>query len=469
MTVAFRETKQSRGPRGSRYTDPVGESEPWMAALDFDYVLVGGGLQNALVALALLDRPRPPRIALVEQGPRLGGNHTWCFHDADVPEALRHAVEPLVVARWPGYQVAFPGQTRRMATPYAAVTSRRLDQVVRDRLDGEPGCEVLLGAAARSVEAHRVEVDRNGVLRAHAVIDARGPQVSGAVAGTPGTGWQKFVGVELELAAPHGLSEPILMDATVPQLDGYRFVYLLPLAPDRVLVEDTYFSDTPALDHDLVRARAFEYAAALGMIVTRVAREESGVLPMPWRSVRLPLPRRAGPLEAGYQGGWFHPATGYSFPVAARLAELIARLPAHQLFGPELAELASRIRRQSSFCRGLNRLLFRWCTPSQRWQVLARFYRLPDETIRRFYALDLGPRDAARIMLGRPPRGLSLRARLAARSGAGNVDATATTRRPTAAARRASTPAPEAQGESVRFHRGALSRAAGPGRRSRAR
>lgn len=385
-----------------------------MAVLDFDYVLVGGGLQNALMALALLDRPRPPRIALVEKGPRLGGNHTWCFHDADLPDALRHAVEPLVVARWPGYRVTFPDQTRRLYSPYAAVTSRRLDQVVRDRLDGEPGCEVLLGAAARSIEAHRVELDRGTVLRAHAVIDARGPAAQGTTTPAPGTGWQKFVGVELQLAAPHDVAEPVLMDATVPQIDGYRFVYVLPLAPDRVLVEDTYFSDTPSLDRQAVRARALDYAAAAGMTVAQIAREETGVLPMPWRSVRLPLPRRAGPLEAGYQGGWFHPATGYSFPVAARLAELVARLPAHDLFGPELSELASRIRRQSSFCRGLNRLLFRWCTPSQRWQVLARFYRLPEDTIRRFYALDLGPRDAARILIGRPPRGLSLRARLAA-------------------------------------------------------
>ena len=38
------------------------------------------------------------------------------------------------------------------------------------------------------------------------------------------------------------------MDATVPQVDGYRFFYVLPLAPDRLLVEDTYFSDSTHLD-----------------------------------------------------------------------------------------------------------------------------------------------------------------------------------------------------------------------------
>jgi hypothetical protein len=37
---------------------------------------------------------------------------------------------------------------------------------------------------------------------------------------------------------------------------------------------------------------------------------------------------------------------------------------------------------------------------------------LPEDLVRRFYALDMAPQDMARILLGRPPRGLSLRARL---------------------------------------------------------
>ena len=53
-----------------------------------------------------------------------------------------------------------------------------------------------------------------------------------------------------------------------------------------------------------------------------------------------------------------------------------------------------------------------------RWQVLARFYRLPEATIRRFYALELGAADQARLLIGRPPPGLSLRTRLARRNAA---------------------------------------------------
>jgi len=34
-------------------------------------------------------------------------------------------------------------------------------------------------------------------------------------------GFQKFVGQELRLAAPHGLDAPVIMDAAVPQADGH--------------------------------------------------------------------------------------------------------------------------------------------------------------------------------------------------------------------------------------------------------
>ena len=66
--------------------------------------------------------------------------------------------------------------------------------------------------------------------------------------------------------------------------------------------------------------------------------------------------------------------------------------------------------RQSRFCRLLNWLLFRAYPPEQRFHVLERFYRLPEATIRRFYALELTMADRARLLLGRPPAGLSLRA-----------------------------------------------------------
>jgi lycopene beta-cyclase len=371
----------------------------------FDYVLVGGGLQNALLTLALRARAPGARIALVEREAALGGNHTWSFHEGDLPESAREWVEPLVARRWASYDVRFPGLERTLRHAYATIPSARVDAVVRARLDGAPGCEVVTGSAAVEVGPRVVRLEDGRVLEGTLVVDARGPGRRDAAGGA---GFQKFVGLELRLEGRAAPARPVVMDATVPQRDGFRFVYVLPLAEDRVLVEDTYFSDTDVLERETLRERALAYAREKGLSPFSVVREEEGVLPLPWAG---PLPRAEGsPLVAGYAGGFFHPVTGYSFPVAARLASLVASLPPERALGPELRTFARRHRAQARFAHVLNWLMFQAYPPSSRWHVLERFYReMPEDTIRRFYALDMTVGDRARLLLGRPPRGFSFR------------------------------------------------------------
>lgn len=375
----------------------------------FHYILVGGGLQNGLIALAILERFPETRIAVIERGARLGGNHIWCFHADDVSDRAGAFVGRLVAHRWPGYDVRFPNLDRRLEAPYAAVTSARFDQIVRAELALAPGAELMLGGSAVDVGEHRVVLADGRVLDGEVVIDARGPVLAQAGEDVR-VGYQKFIGLELDLEEPTAPERPVLMDAKVPQVDGFRFFYVLPLAPDRILIEDTYFSDRPGLDRDRIMEGILAYAAAHGHRVRGVARQESGVLPLPLEG--LPHLPAAGPLVAGYRGGFFHPVTGYSFPAAARLAELVAELPPHELFGPALRRLHERLAVQVRFGQRLNRMLFNWFEPAQRYNVLERFYRLPAGLIRRFYAMELGLADRARVLIGRPPRGMSWRAAL---------------------------------------------------------
>ncbi|MDQ3335543.1 MAG: lycopene beta-cyclase CrtY [Myxococcota bacterium] len=358
---------------------------------------MGGGLQNGLVALAVRARQPAARIVMIDRGPRPGGNHTWCFHAADVGAEMDW-IDPIVATRWDGYDVAFPDLRRRVDSPYACVTSERLADHVLSAVDQ------YVCATATEVGANRVIADDEFV--GAAVIDARGPEH-----GTPtACGWQKFLGQELRLAAPHGLERPMLMDATLPQTDGFRFMYVLPLAPDRVLVEDTYFSDTAYLDAAALRVEIEAYARRWDVV--GVDREETGVLPLPWKTQAAAA---TAPLVGGYAGGWFHPVTGYSFPIAARFAARIASVPAAQLYEGALDELVETHNSQLGFALRLNKMLFHWFRPEHRFHVLQRFYRLPEAVIRRFYALELTALDRARIIIGRPPRGLSLRAALEAR------------------------------------------------------
>jgi lycopene beta-cyclase len=219
------------------------------------------------------------------------------------------------------------------------------------------------------------------------------------------------VGLELQLSQPSPRAVPLLMDARVPQRDGYRFFYVLPFSADRVLIEDTYFSASPELDVFDLTCRILEYAEQNGYAAARVLRRETGVLPLPFDEAQLP--ESSGMLVAGYRGGFFHPTTGYSFPLAARVAELVAETSPRELVSRAWPELLTEHRRQFRFCLLLNRLLYGAFAPEDRHHVIERFYRLPEPVLGRFYAMTMTARDRARVFCDKPPRGFSLRLALA--------------------------------------------------------
>ncbi len=363
----------------------------------WDMILVGGGLANGLIAYRLRERRPDLRVLVLERGRVAGGNHTWSSHEHDLTEAQRRWVEPFVCYRWPHYDVVFPGFTRRVGLGYTTVTSERFADVLRDA-----GITVRTGAEASEVTPRSVRLADGTELQAAAVVDGRGDK--------PGPhlrlAYQKFFGRDLRLAAPHGLTGPVVMDATVAQHDGYRFIYVLPFEPDRLLVEDTYYADTPALDATTMRGRVDAYAAAKGWTVKRVLREEEGVLPITLAGdIDRFWGEDPGQPRAGLRAGLFHPTTGYSFAEAVRLADSVAALPrfdAATVAAAIEAQARRRWRAQRMF-RVLNRMLFRAGRPDDRWIVMRRFYRFPEPLISRFYAGQLSAVDKLRLVTGKPP------------------------------------------------------------------
>ena len=371
-----------------------------------DLALCGGGLQNALIVAALHgDRAAPGaaawrRLALVEQE-TVGGNHTWCFYGGDLSPAMQRWVGPFITHGWSSYEVRFPGYQRVLATPYFMISSPRLRSAVRSMLSAR-GALLWERAPVHRLQSTVLHLRDGRRLNASMVIDARGARTPG-----PECGYQKFYGQEVTLRTPHGLTRPIVMDATVDQHDGFRFMYVLPLGERRALLEDTTFSDGPELDAGQRRDGIAAWLRCHGWEVETVDRTERGVLPMP---LRMPPPEVAesAVVHGGYGGGWFHPGTGYSLPLAAELAELVAASPPAAL-AAAVAAARLRLQRRTRFCCVLNRLLFRGYPAPARRAVFARFFRLPEPTIRRLFSLRLNRRDKIRILGGRPPPGLSLR------------------------------------------------------------
>ena len=364
-----------------------------------DVILAGGGLANSLIAMRLKATRPNLRVIMLERENRIGGEHTWCHFASDVSPQIGAWLRPLIVKEWPGYDVHFPLHSRTLSTPYRAITSTRLHEVVAPIM----GEDAWLGVDIAEVTPASATLADGRTFTAPVVIDARGPRRSPHLV----LAWQKFVGRVVRLDRPHGMTRPIVMDATVPQLDGYRFLYVLPLSPDTLMIEDTRYSDGPALDRTEIGGQIEAYAASRGWKIAATEREEDGILPIAlagdidayWAGATPGVP------EAGLRSALFHPTTGYSLPDAARLADAIAALPdltseAVRRLSEGTSKSAWRAR---AYYRLLNRMMFRACDPHVRYRVLEHFYRMPEPLVERFYAGDVSFGDKLRILTGKPP------------------------------------------------------------------
>lgn len=408
---------------------------------EFDYILVGGGLQSGLLALALEHHHPDCSVLMIERNQAIGGNHTWSFHCDDVPESSRSWFNPFVLHRWPGYQVRLGNFRRDVPISYATIPSDHFERTIarmfaratnqkssiaRTELQSSPGktaasvavmepptatsdsprWQLMTGVEVSSIHENHVRLNAGEIRRGKLVIDCRGP--SRAAADTrSGCGFQTFYGLEVELPEDWPHERPIVMDSLSNQSSGFQFLYSLPFDRRRVLIEDTHFGDEPSVDPERSTQVISEYLASRGIRDWQVVRKEYGVLPMPYASIFRP--QRHSPLAGGYAGGWFHAATGYSVPMAVAFAEAVAGGPIESA-GKRVDQLANEHHWRAGYSRFLNRLLFRLVAPRHRHQIFRRFYRvLDDQAVARFYAHRFTARDAFRIVVGIPPTLAGLR------------------------------------------------------------
>jgi lycopene beta-cyclase len=309
-------------------------------------------------------------------------------------------LQPLIIKSWSSQEVRFPGNHRILATGYNSVSSARLHDVMIARL----GSSVRFNAEVSSIASNGVELSDGTYFEAPCVIDSRGIANSSAWE----LGFQKFLGLEIELEEPCGQERPIIMDGTIPQVDGYRFMYTLPLSERVLLIEDTYYSNGNEVQHDVLEKEVADYAADHGWKIARILRRETGILPIVlagdidalWRT----NPNPDVPC-AGLRAVLFNPTTGYSLPDAARVALKLAAVrdlrsaPVAALLREHSIELWN----QRAFYRLLNRLLFTAAEPEERLAVMNRFYKMPESLIRRFYASEVNFADKTRLLVGKPP------------------------------------------------------------------
>ena len=355
------------------------ENEPVIA----DLVISGGGLSGLLTAWRCMSVNPNLKIDLYEVSNRIAGDHTWSFNGTDIAPDLRGWFDPFIAHRWPDYEVQFPKRHRRLNIEYCTGNSESLRACLQPFIE------------SGRLRIHLNQAAPNLLSTPH--IDAIGYSPRS----DEFPGWQKFVGRVIRTEQPHGVSRPVIMDATVEQIDGYRFLYLLPFSEHELLVEDTYFSDNSMLSENEIGERLERYIQDKGWRNYVTTHREKGALPM-----MMATDRDDESSKIGLGGGFAVAATGFTVPHAVEVADVIAR--AIQKDGPSAApkavvEFRKYHVRRERYARLLNRMFFRAAIPEKRYVVLQRFYGLNEALIRRFYRNELTWRDKLRILIGKPP------------------------------------------------------------------
>ena len=379
-----------------------------MSQTPFDVIFVGAGLANCLAAARLrLSHPHL-KISLLEAASDLTRlRRTWSFHSEDFTvqgaTALLSWLDQFQPICWRGYDVYFPNLERHLHGEYRSIRSDLFFAKIHKLL----GEVIELGQRVESIDGASGQVHlADGSLRKAAVVfDGRGDHPKRPYR----CAYQKFVGLEVETKDEHGLTVPRLMDATVAQIDGFRFIYVLPIGPRRLLIEDTRYSNDAAIDRNQFCNEIHRYALKQGWSIERVLESESGCLPIPLHSKMRPDLGDGRQLSIGLRSGLFHPVTGYSILFASLFADWLARQDWQNpsLLPKLIRQRQSRFWRKTQFFRRLNNMLFLAAPPQLRYLVLQKFYTRPLGMIQRFYALKMQWRDYVSLFSGRPPVRLS--------------------------------------------------------------
>lgn len=361
---------------------------------NYDILFVGGGLANSLLAWQIKRLKPWLRFLVLEKGKSLGGKHTWSFHEKDVPAEALDWLRPVISASWPFYQVIFPKYMRQLESRYFSIRSKKLHDVVMSEI----GEQVRFETDVDILSSMQVRLNNGDILTAPLIVDGRGVDESDSAY----CGFQKFVGLELELSYPHGLKGPILMDASVEQKDGYRFFYCLPWSETRLLVEDTRYSGNSNLEVSEFRKEIMSYCQEKNWVVKEVFDEESGCLPLPLSSRFFEALKTLG-IPIGMRAGLFHPTTGYSLPLTVKTIDQFLKAHKENQW-PHLQKMLmkSESLNQRIFI-WLNRVMFGATHPEKRYTFLQHFYELPETLVDAFYAHQMTFKDWVRFFLRTPP------------------------------------------------------------------
>ncbi|MEM6376661.1 MAG: lycopene cyclase family protein, partial [Bacteroidota bacterium] len=293
----------------------------------FDYIFTGGGCAGLSTALYMSRLGLgQKRILIIDKDEKKSNDRTWCYWskgDHPFPEIVHRSWtqlqfgddQGLLSSAMRGYQYHLVrgedfykmALTELSSNPNVSFLQKRVDNICPEQ------SMVKVWAGDQVFTADYV---LNSIVTRNYQYQSK----------HPGTYFlhQHFMGWWIESEdADFEVDTAILMDFRTPQLGDARFFYVLPLSPQRALVEFTVFSEQ-LLEDRVYRSAIEDYLQKhLGIEEFEVTEEEFGVIPMTNGALGNDYGNRV--ISIGTAGGAVKPTTGYAFIRIQREAKQLAR------------------------------------------------------------------------------------------------------------------------------------------------
>jgi len=288
----------------------------------YDLIILGGGCAGLSLASRLADLgEESPTTLIIEKRQAYSNDRTWCFWDEGNP-----ALKDWADHTWSSFQVQFNDKKlvkNCSQNPYIMISAQSFyTQAIHKISANTPrftisNDESVLNVVKKPNNTWYITTNL-GTYTAKHIVDTRPvSQINDEMSLL----WQSFIGFEIEMNQDlFDAQQFTLMDIDQNFKNGLGFTYVLPVSPNRALIEYTVFCEQamsasslqPYLDLALIKyTKHADY---------KVVRKEFGQLPMGNQTIK----QSDDPsyIFAGLYAGAARPSSGYAFQRIQRWAGL---------------------------------------------------------------------------------------------------------------------------------------------------
>ena len=288
----------------------------------YHYIISGSGAAGLSLLMHLMQHRAfdTKKILVVDKGPKNQNDHTWCFWQKDAG-----LFEPVVHHTWQQvhfYSVYYSGLIDLTPYHYKMIRSVDFYNFVIEEAAKHSNISLLYG----NVEAVGNEGDRGLVImdgQRYTADFVFNSILFSAPVVPKGKHFllQHFKGFVIETEQPSfNAAEATLMDFRVSQKHGTTFIYVLPVAENKALVEYTLFTKELLNDHEYRAALTDYISMYLNIKNYTIIEEEFGIIPM----TNINFVKNIGKvINIGTAGGQTKGSSGYTFQFIQKHSEKI--------------------------------------------------------------------------------------------------------------------------------------------------